>query len=78
MKRIFKMYCDSGIDKYGCVNEDMVSLFFVVDDEIVDSYDSDCIDNILIESYEMYKRNCEKFMFDSRFDRMEIKIDYMM
>lgn len=76
--RKFKMYSVMGIDKNGCVDEEyMVSLFFEVDGKIVDSYDSDCIDNILIESSEMYSRNCEKFMYDSRFDRMEIDIKYM-
>jgi hypothetical protein len=72
------MYCESGIDKYGCVNEDMVSLFFEVDNEIVDSYDSDCIENIFIESHDMFYRNCEKFMFDSRFDSLEIDMKYKM
>lgn len=76
--RKFKMYNVMGIDKDGCVDEYTVSLFFEVDGEIVDSYDSDCIDNILIESYEMFYRNCEKFGFDSRFDRMEIDIKYKM
>jgi hypothetical protein len=72
------MWCERGIDKNGCVDEDMVSIFFEVDREIVDSYDSDCIDNILIESYEMFNRNCEKFGFDSRFDRLEIDMKYEM
>jgi hypothetical protein len=26
----------------------------------------------------MYKRNCEKYMFDSRFDSMEIDLRYRM
>ena len=76
--RKFKMWCERGIDKNGCIDEYMVSIFFEVDGEIVDSYDSDCIDNILIESYEMFHRNCEKFMFDSRFDRLEIDMKYDM
>lgn len=77
--RKFKMYNVMGIDKSGCVDEEyIVSIFFEVDGKIVDSYDSDCIDNILIESYEMFHRNCEKFMFDSRFDRLEIDMKYDM
>lgn len=76
--RKFKMYNVMGIDKNGCVDEEMVSLFFEVDGEIVDSCEEDNIDNILIESIEMYNRNCEKFGFDSRNDRMEIDIKYLM
>ena len=76
--RKLKMWCERGVDKYGCVDEDMVSIFFMVDEDIVDRYESDCIDNILIESYEMFYRNCEKFMFDSRFDRLEIDMKYEM
>lgn len=74
MKRSFRMYVESGIDEY----RDMVGLFFEVDGIIVDEIVEDNINNILIESYEMYKRNCEKYIFDSRFDRMEIDIKYIM
>ena len=76
--RKFRMYSVMGIDKDGCVDEEMVSLFFEVNGEIVDSCCEDNIDNILIESIEMYTRNCEKYLFDSRFDRMEIDIKYIM
>jgi hypothetical protein len=74
MKRNFRMYVESGVEEYG----DMVGLFFEVDGVIVDELVEDNIENILIESYEIYNRNCEKFMFDSRFDRMEIDFKYMM
>jgi hypothetical protein len=72
----FKMYCKKGIDKNGCVDDEMISLFFEVDGEIVDSCEEDNIDNILIESYEMFKRNCEKYCFDGRFDKLEIDLKY--
>lgn len=74
--RKFKMYSVMGIDENGCVDEEMVSLFFEVDGEIVDSCCEDNINNILIESIEMYNRNCEKFGFDGRFDSMEIDLKY--
>lgn len=68
MKRIFKMYNES----YG----ELIRLVFEVDGKVVDSCEEDCMDNILIESYEMYKRNCEKFSYDSRFDSLKIDIKY--
>jgi hypothetical protein len=74
MKRSFRMYVVEGVGDY----VEMVGLCFEIDGVIVDECIEDCIDNILIESYEMYKRNCEKYMFDSRFDSMEIDLRYRM
>lgn len=72
--RKFRMYVECGVGEYS----DMVGLFFEVDGVIYDEICEDNIDNILIESSKMYNRNCEKFGFDSRNDRMEIDIKYVM
>ncbi len=72
----FKMYCKKGIDSNGCVDEFLISLFFEVDDEIVDSCEFDNIGDILFESNEMLNRNCEKYCFDGRFDKLEIDLKY--
>jgi hypothetical protein len=72
MKRMFKMYNEVFNKGWG----DLIRLVFVVDGEVVDSCEEDNMDNILIESYEMYKRNCEKFGYDSRFDSLKIDIRY--
>ena len=72
--RKFRMYVECGTGEYS----DMVGLFFEVAGVIVDKIVDDNIDNLLIESSELYKRNCEKFEFDSRFDRMEIAMRYSM
>jgi hypothetical protein len=74
MKRNFRMYVECGVDECS----EMIGLFFEVDGVIYDQVVEDNIDNILIESINMYNKNCEKFGFDSRFDRMEIDIKYMM
>jgi hypothetical protein len=74
MKRNFRMYIESGVGEY----EEMIGLFFEVDGVIVDEVVEDNIDNILIESSEVFTRNCEKYLFDSRFDSMEIDMKYVM
>ena len=74
--RKFKMFCVKGVNKYGEVDEEMIGLFFKVDDEIVDECEEDNIDNILIESYKMFNKNCEKYGFDGRRDKLEIDMKY--
>lgn len=74
MKRNFRMYIESGIGEY----EEMIGLFFEVDGVIVDEVVEDNIENILIESSEVFTRNCEKYLFDGRFDSMEIDMKYIM
>lgn len=72
----FKMFCDKGVNELGEIDEEMIGLFFSINNEIVDSCCEDCIGDILIESYKMLKRNCDKYGYDSRFDKLEIDLKY--
>ena len=51
-------------------------LRFEVDGELVDKKVEYCIDDVLSESYEFFRRNCEKYNFDSRFDTLSIELNY--
>jgi hypothetical protein len=75
-KRIFKMFCIKGVDKYGVVNEDLIGLFFSIDGEIVDECEEDNIGDIINDSYEMLNMNCDNYNFDGRRDKLEIRINY--
>ncbi len=76
MERKFEMFCIRGVNKYGEVDEEMIGMFFKVDDEIVDECEEDNIDNIVFESYKMLHRNCEKYGFDGRRDKLKIDLRY--
>jgi hypothetical protein len=76
MERKFKMFCIKGVNEFGEVVEDLISLFFEVDNKIVDSCCEDNIGDIIVDSYNMLNRNCEKFGFDGRRDKLEINLKY--
>ena len=53
-------------------------LRFEYNGEVVDRKIEYCVDDILFESYNFFKNNCEKYGFDSRFDRLSIELNYEM
>ena len=69
--RKFKMYCVE-ISNDGSEFE----LRFEKDSEIVDRIIEYSFDDVLYDSYNFFNKNCEKYGFDSRFDKLEINIDY--
>ena len=71
-----KMFCVKGIDMNGVEDEDLITLFFEVDGEIVDSCEFDNIGDVMIESYNMFNRNCEKYNFDGRRDKLVVDLKY--
>lgn len=69
--RIMKMYCVEVSD-----DGSEFELRFEVNGKIVDRVTVYSFDDILITSAEFFTRNCEKVGFDTRFDHLEIKLDY--
>jgi hypothetical protein len=69
--RNMKMYC---VEVGNDASE--FELRFEVNGKIVDRVTVYSFDDVLIVSAEFFKRNCEKVSFDTRFDRLEIKLDY--
>ena len=51
-------------------------LIFKVDDRVVDVKTEYCIEDCLFDSYEFFRKNCEKYEFDSRFDSLSIELNY--
>ena len=71
MKRIIKIYCIE-VSNDGSEFE----LRFEINGELVDKEVGYCIDDILFMSYEFYSKNCEKYNFDIRYDKLEINLNY--
>lgn len=71
MKREFKCYC---VDVSGDGSE--FELVFEMNGKVVDKEVYYCMDDVLSSAYDMYRRNCEKYSFDSRFDKLVINISY--
>ena len=53
-------------------------LRFEYNGEVVDRKIEYCVDDILFESYEFFKKNCKEVCFDSRFDSLSIELNYKM
>lgn len=53
-------------------------LRFECNGEVVDRRVEYSVEDILFESYKFFRRNCEKFGFDSRFDSLSIELNYKM
>ena len=53
-------------------------LVFKIDDEVFDIKTEYCIEDCLIDSYEFFRKNCEKYNFDSRNDRLEVNLYFRM
>ena len=53
-------------------------LRFEYNGEVVDRKIEYCVDDILFESYEFFKKNCKEVGFDSRFDSLSIELNYKM
>jgi hypothetical protein len=53
-------------------------LVFKIDDRLVDVKTEYCIEDCLIDSEGFFRKNCEKYNFDSRFDNLSIELNYKM
>ena len=53
-------------------------LIFKVDDKIKDIKTEYSIEDCLDESSEFLKKNCEKYDFDSRSDKLEVNLNFQM
>lgn len=73
MKRKFKIYVEEA--GYDCSE---LQLIFTIDDKIKDIRTEYCIEDCLIESYEFFRKNCEKYNFDSRSDKLEVNLNFQM
>jgi hypothetical protein len=71
--RKFKMYVEE-VSNDGSEFE----LVFKIDDKIVDLKTEYCIEDCLIDSYEFFRKNCEKYNFDSRNDGIEVDLKFRM
>ena len=69
--RKFKMYCVEVSD-----DGSEFELRFEIDGEVVDKEVGYCMDDILFMCYNFYNKNCEKYNFDLRSDKLEININY--
>ena len=73
MKRHFRMYF---VDVSNDCSE--FELRFERNGEVIDKQVEYSVDDILFVSYEFFKKNCETFGFDSRFDSLSIELHYEM
>ena len=71
MGRKFRMYC---IDVDGDGSE--FELVFEIDGRIVDIKTTYCFDDVLNESGEFFRKNCENYDFDGRRDKYKVDISY--
>lgn len=72
-KRKFRMYCVE-VSNDGSEFE----LRFEIDGEIIDKKVEYCIEDCLIDSEEFFRKNCEKYNFDSRFDSLKVSLNFEM
>ena len=70
MGRVIKMYC---VDVSN--DESEFELRFEVGGKVVDKEVVYSFDDVLYISYEFFKKNCEKYNFDGRFDTLEVSIN---
>ena len=53
-------------------------LVFKIDERVVDVKTEYCIEDCLIDSEEFFRKNCEKYNFDSRFDNLKVNLNFEM
>lgn len=70
MKKNYLIYCESNFD--GSEFE----LICKLNDKIIERRTEHCFEDILIESYNFFKLVTSKYEIDTRFDSLEIRIDY--
>ena len=70
-KRNFRMYVEE-VSNDGSEFE----LVFKINERVVDIKTEYCIEDCLIDSEEFFRKNCEKYNFDSRFDSLEVDLRF--
>lgn len=53
-------------------------LIFEIDGKIKDIKTEYSVEDCLIESYEFFHKNCEKYLFDGRIDSLDFKLDFQL
>lgn len=53
-------------------------LVFKIDDRIVDIKTEYSVEDCLIDSYEFFGKNCDKYNFDTRFDSLKVDLSFRM
>ena len=53
-------------------------LIFEINGEVVDKKVEYSVSDCLIDSYEFFKMNCQRYEFDSRFDGMEVNLNFKL
>lgn len=71
MERKFRMYC---IDVDGDGSE--FELVFEIDGRIIDIKTVYCFDDVLNESGEFFRKNCDVYNFDGRSDKLEVDLKF--
>lgn len=69
--RKFRMYC---VDTSQEGSE--FELRFELNGKIIDKKTEYCFDDVLADSYDFFKRNCELHKIDTRFDELKVEILY--
>ena len=72
-KRNFRMYVEDV-----SVDGSEFQLVFELNGKVKDIKTEYCIEDCLIDSEEFFRKNCEKFEFDSRFDRLKVSLNFEM
>ena len=72
-RRSFRMYVEE-VSNDGSEFE----LRFEIDGEVVDKITGNCIEDVLIYSPTVFTFNCEKYNFDSRFDKLKVSLNFEM
>ena len=72
-RRSFRMYVEE-VSNDGSEFE----LRFEIDGEVVDKITGNCMEDIIIYSYDFFRKNCEENNFDSRFDRLRVSLNFEM
>lgn len=53
-------------------------LLFEIDGEVVDKRVEYCVEDCLIDSYDFFYMNCERYLFDGRCDSLEVNLDFRL
>ena len=71
--RKFRMYMEDVSNDGG-----EFQLVFEIDGKVKDIQTEYCVENCMIESCNFFSRNCEKYEYDTRFDRMEVNLSFQL
>jgi hypothetical protein len=53
-------------------------LVFEIDGKVKDIKTEYCVEDCLIDSYDFFHENCEKYLFDGRCDGLEYNLNFQL